>query len=492
MEISERRSRVAPKAASILFAAMAIIAVGATGTFAGKIKTDPHDDVSDQGSARFLSDEKGPGNVFADVAEKIIPSVVSIYTTRDGEEVARGRRNGREDGLGSGVIVGSDGLILTNNHVIENASTLRVALSDEREFAAEVLAADPAADLAVIRLKGKHGKLSALTLGDSDKLRVGDWVAAVGNPYGLSETVTTGIVSAKGRSAQDMGPAGNFIQTDAAINPGNSGGALVNLKGELVGINTAMLSSKGRGAGGNGIGFAIPSNLARAVMADLLRESETRAKTDPAAKAARGWLGITIQTVDPSLADAMELKSEHGALVTSVTKGGPGDRAGLRRGDVILRLDDAPIRDASGLLGAVATVKPGKEADLTFQRGIKTREVSILIGLRPDAGGEDEKDPVVEPPAARLGLQVAEPDAGLRRRYHTGSGEGVVVLEVEPGSKAQMAGLKRGDFIVEAGNRPVGSPRALQDAVAAGKKKGKLVLRVRRGEEVFFAAVRFG
>ncbi|MEO6094505.1 MAG: trypsin-like peptidase domain-containing protein [Fibrobacteria bacterium] len=437
MEISERRSLVAPKTASVasgasatsaasgtanVFAAMALIAVGATGAFAGKIKTDPDDGDSKGGSARYLSDGKGPANVFADVAEKIIPSVVSIYTTRDGQEVARGRRNGRENGLGSGVIVGPDGLILTSNHVIENADSLRVALSDNREFAAEVLAADPDADLAVIRLKGKYGKLPVLPLGDSDKLRVGDWVAAVGNPYGLSETVTTGIVSAKGRRARDGEPSGNFIQTDAAINPGNSGGALVNLKGELIGINTAILSPLGRGgysAGSNGIGFAIPSNLARVVMADLMRESESRAKTDPAAKDSRGWLGITIQTLDPSLADAMDLKAEHGALVTSVTQGGPGEQVGLRRGDVILRLDDVAIRDAPGLLSAVASVKPGKETDVTFQRGIKTREVSIRIGLRPDSHDDGEKDAATELPAARLGLQVAEPDAGMRRRYHT-------------------------------------------------------------------------
>ncbi|MDB5048029.1 MAG: protease Do [Fibrobacteres bacterium] len=438
-------------------------------------------------SARFLADKEACRDVFADVAEKIIPSVVSVYTSSG----ANGST--REDGLGSGVIVGPHGLILTNNHVTERARTLRVRLSDDREFDAELIAADKTADVAVIRLKGKPGDLPSLPLGDSDKLRVGEWVVAVGSPYGLSETVTTGIISAKGRRNTGITPYGDFLQTDAAINPGNSGGALVNLKGELIGVNTAIVSQSG---GYQGIGMAIPSNLVKKVMADLMKDG----------RVTRGWLGISIQTVTESLAEDLELKAKAGALVTSVAKGGPGDAAGLKRGDVILRLDDAAIRDAEGLLAAVADAKPGKEVDLTLMRGIKTLEVTVKAGRKAEEsrvpGDGDEKDggygemdgpPGKDGPAKeRIGLQVSEPDQGLRRRYHTGAGDGVVVLGVEEGSRADDAGLKEGDFILEAGNRPIVSTRELQAAVDKARKKGKLVLRVKRGEDVFFAAVRFG
>ncbi len=519
MEIAERRNGAFRFLA--LTGAAAFAAVFAAEAYGFKLKTDP--DAAGKGSARFLADQEACGNVFADVAEKTIPSVVSIYSSRDpfsknGDEEEgfakpghHKQEGGRVNGLGSGVIVGPEGLILTNNHVIENARSLRVRLSDDREFDAELIAADKTMDLAVIRLKGKYGKLPALPLGDSDKLRVGEWVAAVGNPYGLSETVTTGIISAKGRKDPEN-PYGDFIQTDAAINPGNSGGALVNLKGELIGVNTAIVSQSG---GSTGIGFAIPSNLARKVMAELVKAGATDPKASPAsgttasspaspaagASIARGWLGISIQTVDASLADAMNLKAHKGALVSSVLKGGPGDAAGLRRGDVILRVDDAVIADAPALLSAVAETRPGKEVDLTLMRGIKTVEVGVKVGRKSEERGDDrdtgpgDDGPGYSGPGAaageKLGLQVAEPDQGLRRRYHTGAGDGVVVLSVEDGSRAEAAGLKQGDFIVEAGNHAIASAEELQTAVAKARKKGKLVLRVRRGEEVFFAAVRF-
>ncbi|MDQ3002280.1 MAG: Do family serine endopeptidase [Fibrobacterota bacterium] len=448
----------------------------------------------DAGSGRFMADRDECRDVFADVAEKIIPSVVSITTRKrarspDEEDLsgADRERNPRGDGLGSGVIVGPHGYILTNNHVTENARTLRVRLSDDREFDAEVIAADKTSDVSVIRLKGKPGNLPALPLGDSDKLRVGEWVVAVGSPYGLSETVTTGIVSAKGRRNPEN-PYANFIQTDAAINPGNSGGALVNLDGELIGINTAIVSQSG---GYQGIGLAIPSNLAKKVMQELVKDGSVT----------RGWLGISVQTVTESLVDAMDLKARKGALVTSVSKDGPGGAGGLKRGDVIVRLDDAEIKDADGLLDGVANLKPGKEVDLTLMRGIKTMEVTVKVGKKAEArapredsgteGGLDDADGGARP-HDRIGLQIADPDKGLRRRYHTGQGTGVVVLGVEDGSRAEAAGLKEGDFIVEADNRDVGNTKELQSAVVKARKKGKLVLRVKRGDEVFYAAVRFG
>ena len=308
--------------------------------------------------------------IFADVAEGALPSVVSISTERDVAvpadvdpfEYFFGRPSPergphRESGLGSGVIMSGDGTILTNNHVVEGVRRIRVQFHDGREADATMVGADPATDLAVIRVKASHGSgpLPAMPLGDSERLRVGEWVIAVGSPYGLSHTVTTGIISAKGRHNTGINSYENFLQTDAAINPGNSGGALVNLRGELVGINTAIFSRSG---GYQGIGFAIPVNMARKIAADLIRDGTVT----------RGWLGVSIRPLDPALAEAVGVPDRRGALVGGVVPGSPAEKAGLRRGDVIVRIDGRDMAGPNALLNHVAMLSPGTWIEIGIVR----------------------------------------------------------------------------------------------------------------------------
>jgi len=289
--------------------------------------------------------------IFADVAEAALPAVVSIRNEHE-----TGFDATDEGGLGSGVLIDSSGIILTNNHVIEGAARVRVQLYDDREFDAEILGADQPTDLAVIRIKNAKGTFTAMPLGDSEKLRIGEWVLAVGSPYGLSQTVTTGIISAKGRHNTGINSYENFLQTDAAINPGNSGGALLNLHGELVGINTAIFSRSG---GYQGIGFAIPISMARKISADLIRDGAVT----------RGWLGVSIQSVE---AVENEGNTNHrGALVSGVIPGGPAEKAGIQRGDIITRIASKSIVNANDLLNTIALQNPGSWIDVELNRGSK-------------------------------------------------------------------------------------------------------------------------
>jgi len=486
------------KAGMVLAALICAAAAGSRGeSMKGAVNGRPaKGDSEDKGSSRFLASQDECRDLFADVAEKVIPGVVSIFADRNEAMPSRRGRDGI--GLGSGVIVGADGMILTNHHVVEAATALRVRLSDGREFAADIVASDKSSDLAIIRPRGNPGYLASLPLGDSDKLRVGSWVVAVGSPYGLSESVTTGIVSAKGRKGAYGGAYGGFIQTDAAINPGNSGGALVNLKGELIGINTAIVSRSG---GNQGIGMAIPSNLAAGIMKDLVKDGAVT----------RGWLGLSVQTLDAGLAAFLELRAREGALVTSVLRGGPAEAAGLKRGDLILSMDGKAIRDAGELVGRVAEAKPGRKVDLTLKRGIKTLEVTVGMGKKPadrdgiamengagpgvdrgNAGYESDSDETGAVGKPRIGLRVAEADGALRRRYRIGAGKGVVVLAVEPGGLGRGAGIQVGDLIVEANRRAVATPQDLKASAAKVRlENGKLLLLVKRGEETFYAGIRF-
>lgn len=297
--------------------------------------------------------------VFADVAESGLPAVVSIHSEKAVVET----------GLGSGVLIDSNGTILTNNHVIEGADRIQVQLHDDREFEAEVLGADPPSDLAVIRLKNAVGAFPSLPLGNSDNVRIGEWVLAVGSPYGLSQTVTTGIISAKGRHNTGISSYENFLQTDAAINPGNSGGALINLRGELVGINSAIFSQSG---GYQGIGFAIPINMAKKISADLIRDG----------KVTRGWLGVSIQSLNLEQAVAAGLKDRHGAFVGGVLPGGPAEKAGLRRNDVILAVGSKPIDDPNDLLNYIALQLPGSSVDVKLNRAGKVLVLKAHIDRR--------------------------------------------------------------------------------------------------------------
>ncbi len=322
---------------------------------------------------------------FADAAQKAIPAVVFVYTS---QAVKRPRHPLQDDplfrhffgddqdgepqsrvGLGSGVVVSPEGYILTNFHVVDGADEIEVASNDGHKYKATVVGSDPESDLAVLRIPTGH-KLPVITFGNSDSLRVGDTVLAIGNPFGVGQTVTSGIVSALGRSHLGINTFENFIQTDAAINPGNSGGALIDTNGTLIGINTAIYSQSG---GSMGIGFAIPVSLARTVMEQIIKNGSVT----------RGWIGVEMQEITPELAESFKLPNTQGALIAGVMRGAPADRAGIKPGDVLLDIAGKPVKDAQAMLGMVATLEPGKVARLKLRRAGQDITADVTIGKRP-------------------------------------------------------------------------------------------------------------
>jgi serine protease DegQ len=322
-----------------------------------------------------------PVESFAPAAQKVIPAVVNVFTQQKvrtpalQDPIFRYFFGDRLDGrprqasnLGSGVIVSANGYILTNHHVVEAADEIQVALADGRTVRASVVGADPETDLAVLKIDGAD--LPAITFAQSDSLRVGDWVLAVGNPFGVGQTVTAGIVSALGRTQLGINTFENFIQTDAAINPGNSGGALVDAAGNLVGVNSAIYSRTG---GSQGIGFAIPVSIARQVMEQIIREGGVT----------RGWVGIEVQDLTPELAESFNLRNARGALIAGVLKNGPADNSGVRPGDVLLAVNGKPVTDSSSLLNLIAALKPGESARLTVARKQQTLDLTVQAGRRP-------------------------------------------------------------------------------------------------------------
>ncbi|MCS6805357.1 MAG: DegQ family serine endoprotease [Acidobacteriota bacterium] len=382
-------------------------------------------------------------------------------------------RERREQSLGSGVIISPEGYLLTNNHVVDGATDIRVFLDDNRELKARIVGTDPKTDVAVLKVDA--GNLPTLTLGDSSKVQVGDLVFAIGNPFGLSRTVTMGIVSATGRGNLGIEDYEDFIQTDAPINPGNSGGALINARGELIGINTAILSS---GAAGNqGIGFAIPVNMARHVMEQILRHG----------KVVRGYLGVTIQPVTSAIAKAFGLSQARGALVADVRPDSPAAHSGLAKGDIILELNGQPIHESRELQLKIAQAAPGTTVRLKVFRNGQERDVSVTLGELPspesrgnqsneqasalDSVSVDDLTPQV---ARQLGLPI--------------STRGVVIVDVEPGSTAADAGLQRGDVIQEVNRQPVTTVREFERAVdQAGN--GPVLLLVNRSGQSFYVVI---
>ena len=368
--------------------------------------------------------------------------------------------------VGSGVIIDAEkGYVLTNNHVVANADEVRVTLRDQRHFKAKVVGADPQTDIALLQIPAEH--LTALPLGDSDKLEVGDFVVAIGNPFGIGQTVTSGIVSALRRSGLGIEGFENFIQTDASINPGNSGGALVTLRGKLIGINTAIIGP----AGGNvGIGFAIPINMAREVVAHLIRYGKVR----------RGLLGVQLQNVTPDIAEALGLPESKGALIAGVMRGSPADEAGIEPGDVVVAVNGKAVRDAAELRNTVGLMRVGEKVTLAVLRDGKRLTIEATIG-KPR-----EETVLGKGPAQRLGGATFAPvqeSPNLAGRI-----EGVWVKDVEPGSPARQIGLRPGDVIVAVNRERVRSLDDFKQAVNA--TRGALALRIVRGNAQLFIVVR--
>jgi serine protease Do len=378
-------------------------------------------------------------------------------------------REQREHSLGSGVIVNPDGYILTNNHVVDGASDVQVTLSDKRQLKAKIVGTDPRTDIAVLKIPATS--LATVTLGDSAKARVGDIVLAVGDPFGIGETVTMGIVSATGRRDLRLeGPEGyeDFIQTDASINPGNSGGALVNTRGELIGINTAIISN---GGGGNqGIGFAVPVNMARTVMEQILKSG----------KVTRGFLGVSIQEVTPDLAKAFNLPSVEGALVGDVTPDSPGAKAGLQKGDVITALNGQKIADYHDLRLRISQTAPGTPIKMDVYRNGQKQEMTATLSEFPEKAQTAENSPQGESPALD-GVQVENLTPDIVQQLNLPSStHGVVITRVDPDSTAAETGLQRGDVIQEVNRKPVNNVEQFRAAVR-GVSNQPLLLLINRG-----------
>jgi len=377
----------------------------------------------------------------------------------------------RQRSLGSGFIIDGDGSILTNNHVVENAQKIVVKLAaDDREFEAKVIGRDAKTDIAVIKINAKTN-LPAATLGDSDRLEVGEWVVAIGNPFGLDSTVTSGIVSAKGRHI-GQGPYDNFIQTDASINPGNSGGPLINLRGEVIGINTAIFSRTG---GNMGIGFAIPINLVKEVLPQLRGKG----------KVTRGFLGVLIQKVTPEIAESLGMDKGNGALVANVTKDGPADKAGVKVGDVIIEFDGKEVKDSSDLPIIVARTPVDRRARMKVLRDKKEITLTVSVGEL-----KDEEVVASAPEKGELGLTVQRLTPQMAESLGLDKPEGVVVTAIEPGSAADEAGIRRGDVIVEVDRKLIRNLDEYKKAVAAIRKGRGVLFLVRRGDNTLFLALK--
>jgi len=434
-----------------------------------------------------------PAN-FSELAEKARPAVVNIRTVKTVKgggpvfrhffgdpfggknpfEDFRGphaeggpSRNFKQQSLGSGFIIGREGYIVTNNHVIENADQIKVKLAMGKEFDAKVVGRDPKTDLALIKIEASDD-LTPLEMGDSDRLRVGTWVVAIGSPFGLEQTVTAGIVSAKGRTL-GAGPYDDFIQTDASINPGNSGGPLINMKGEVIGINTAIFS---QGGGNVGIGFAIPVNLAQGIIEQLKNEGQVT----------RGWLGVGIQDITPELAEYYGVKDRKGVLVTQVFRGDPADKSGIKTGDVIVKVDGKKVSSSRELSRTIANTTVGERTPVSILRAGEGKILYVELTKRSDSEASVKPQPQS---TDKLGLKLKELEPEMAR--HLGYSEdekGVVVIQVESGSRGEIAGIQQGDVIKEINRRPVSTPKEVKkqmEKVKSGDTVQMLLKRANAG-----------
>jgi serine protease Do len=453
----------------------------------GLNRTDPSvaEDFSSGGQVTTTVPAAMPGS-FAGLAETMSPTVVNVKVTKveqvtfhgpripEGpfgdfserffKDMPRSPKSYRTRGVGSGVIISNDGYILTNNHVVEGAKEVTVTLADKKEHKAQIVGRDPKTDLAVLKIES--GKpLPAAAMGDSEQVKVGDWVVAIGNPFGLNHTVTSGIVSAKGRVI-GTGPYEDFIQTDASINPGNSGGPLFNMKGEVVGINTAIIPY------GQGIGFAIPVNTAKPLIPQLVSKGEVT----------RGYLGVSIQSITPDLAKALKVKDRKGALVADVASGSPADNGGIERGDIIVAFNGKAVDDSHDLPAMVATTPVGEKVTVIVLRDGKERSLPIKVGKLPSEEVKIEKS--AQPTEGKWGLQLHDLNPQIARQMRLKTDDGVVVFGINRGSPADEAGIRRGDIIVEVNRHQVNSVNDVKEQI--DKSEDHLLLLVQRDNGKFF------
>lgn len=434
---------------------------------------------------------------FADLVEELKPAVVNISTTKiikrgggrfmspfgnefpfdrffGGDEFFRRffgdmpERTFKQKSLGSGFIINKEGYIFTNNHVIEKADKIMVRLSNGKEYDASVVGKDAKTDIALIKIKPKEN-LPVAELGDSDKLRVGDWVIAIGEPFGLEHTVTAGIVSAKGRVI-GAGPYDNFIQTDASINPGNSGGPLFDLNGKVVGINTAIV------ARAQGIGFAIPINMAKSILPELKKKG----------KVTRGWLGVTVQDVTEDIARSLKLKELNGALVSEVLKGDPADKAGMKAGDIIIEINGKKISDSHELLRIVASCPVGRKIDLKILRDGKEKVFTVTIAERRERSELAE----IDQGRKYFGMTVQDITPEIARHLGLSDTEGVIVTQVEDGGLASEAGIRPGDVILQVNRVKVSSLKDYLREISRKGSEDSCLLLLKRGNRTFFVVIR--
>lgn len=464
--------------------------------------------VNPPASLKFANADEGPSrNTFAPVVKKVLPTVVNIQSSKmvktsaqggmdmepffrqffgdDGGDTpgmpnGRGRQfrsprqapQQRERGLGSGVVVSPNGYILTNNHVVDGASTVTVTLNNRREYKARVVGTDPKTDIAIVKIDATD--LPAITIGDSDKAQIGDYVLAVGNPFGVGQTVTMGIVSATSRANLGIEDYEDFIQTDAPINPGNSGGALVNDRGELIGINTAILAN---GSEGNqGIGFAVPISVARSVMDQIIKNG----------KVTRAYLGVMAQEVTPAIAKAFHEPDVRGALVGDVTPDSPASRAGLQKGDIILDINGKPVNSSAQLRMHVSLMAPGTTVSVKALRNGAEKTFSVKLAELPVEQAKVDK-PESNPEANMQGISVEDVNARTARQLGLpANASGVVVTAIDPNSAAADSGLQRGDVIQEVNHQPVKNANDFERAIRNSKDQALLLVN-RQGNTLFVA-----
>jgi len=481
MKIQKGRAALVVQVLSLALAFVLATALSAAGVAAAKEKSISQESVKMLGSL---------SNALSEVAEAVRPAVVNISTTSIetmednpfgdmfsdpffrhffGDQFGHPgqKRKFKSSALGSGVIASENGYILTNNHVVKGAEDIKVILYDKREFTGKVVGTDPRTDLAVIKINAKD--LPTLSFGDSAKLKTGDVVLAIGNPFGLNQTITMGIVSAVGRSNIGLADFEDFIQTDAAINPGNSGGALVNGSGELVGINTAIFSTSG---GYMGIGFAIPSDMAKTVMDSIIKHG----------KVVRGWLGVSIQNLTPELSKSLGIKETEGALISGVESGSPADKAGLKRGDLIIAMDGKKVTDVTNLRNRVSAAAPGTKVDFKIIREGKELTLPVMLG-------EYKEKKIVkktEYQNALRGVTVQELTPSLRDKLNLPEGQtGVVVTDVNADSPAQDL-LQANDVILEVNRKAIRSAQEYEEVVSKiGEKDTVLLLISREGGSIY-------